>query len=86
MRVYQGNSTDGQTLPHTFVEIEKDMFLEVELPKLDKLDKGIQQRLRAFTRKTRTEEKKRNTYHIRISRRYFATLYPVPKLKLIGEF
>ena len=87
MRVYQGDSiipTDPR--PHTFVEIEPDNFLEVVLPKLDSLDKGLQQRLRAFTRRTLAEETKTRHYHIRIAYRYFSTINEVPNLRLIGEF
>jgi len=86
MRVYQGDSLDGKPLPHTFVEVESGKFLEVDLPQLDGIDKGSQQRLRAFTRRIRAEEKKNNTYHIRLHKRYFSTIYPVPNLRLVGEF
>ncbi len=86
MRVYQGDSIDNNPLPHTFVEIEPDCFLEVDIPRLDYLGKGTQQRLRAFTRKIRAEEKKTNTYHIRLTYRYFKSISPIPNLKLIGEF
>jgi len=86
MRVYQGDSLDGKPLPHTFIEIAPDQFLEVASPKLDGLDKGSQQRLRAFTRKLRAEEKRTNTHHIRLAYRFFNTLYPIPNLKLIGTF
>jgi len=87
MRVYQGDSTiPNDPRPHTFVEIEPDSFLEVTLPQIERLDTGLQQRLRAFTRKTRAEEEKTKTYHIRMAYRYFAVITKVPNLRLIGEF
>jgi len=87
MRVYQGNSIiPNDPRPHTFVEIEKDAFIEVTLPSIESLDKGLQQRLRAFTRKLRAEEKKTNTYHIKMTYRYFAMICRIPNLRLVGEF
>lgn len=87
MRIYQGDSViPGDTRPHTFVEIERDGFIEIDLPILTEIDKGLQQRLRAFTRRTRADEKKTNTYHIRITTRYFQMIRPIPNLKLIGTF
>jgi len=87
MRVYQGDSIiSNDTRPHTFVEIEPDGFLEVVLPQLESLDKGLQQRLRAFTRKIRVEETKTKQYHIRMAYRYFSLISKVPNLRLIGEF
>jgi len=87
MRVYQGDSIiPNDPRPHTFVEIEPDGYLEVILPKLDSLDTGLQQRLRAFTRKTRAEEKKTKQYNIRMAYRYFAIINKTPNLRLIGNF
>lgn len=86
MRVYQGDPIDKQSTPHTFVEVEKDSYLEIECPRLGNLAEGDKQRLRAFTRKIRTEQKKNHIYHIRLARRYFETLYPVPNLRLVGKF
>ncbi len=87
MRVYQGDSViPDDPRPHTIVEVERDNFLEIDLPRFETLDKGLQHRLRAFTRKLHSEEKTTNEYHIRMARRYFQTIYAVPNLRFIGEF
>lgn len=87
MRVYQGDSTiPNDPRPHTFVELKKDSFLEVILPKLDTLSEGNKQSLRAFVRTARTKERKENCYHILCANRYFATIYPIPNLRLVGKF
>lgn len=86
MRVYQGDSTiPKDARPHTFIEIEPNAFLEITLPHMESLRKGELQRLRAFIRKTRQAEKKENSYHIRLHRRFFQTLHPIPNLRLIGQ-
>ena len=87
MRVYQGDSTvPNDDRPHTFVEIEPDKFLEVTIPYIDKLDKGLQQRMRAFVRKTLTEEKKSQSFYIRMHKRFFTSIIKVPNLRLVGTF
>ncbi len=87
MRVYQGDSiVPNDPRPHTFVEVERDSFLEVTLPELASFDDGDKQRLRAFTRKVKTDERKTRSYHIRLHTRFFTTINKVPNLRLIGTF
>ena len=86
MRVYQGDSIDNNPRPHTFVEIERDSFIEIRFPKCSSLSDSDKQRLRAYTRKVRAEERKTRTFHIRSDYRYFASICKVPNLTLLGEF
>ena len=87
MRVYQGDSiVPHDPGPHTLVEVETDSYLEITIPKTESLTTGDKQRLRAFVRKIHSEEKRTKRYHIRMARRYFKSIIPVPNLKLIGEF
>jgi len=87
MRIYQGDSTiPGDPGHYTFIEITRDSFLEVDIPKLDTLDEGTKQKARAFVRKIKAQERRTNTYHIRMAYRFFATITPVPNLRLVGEF
>ena len=85
MKVYQGDPLDDQCSPHTLVEVSQGMFLEIECPELDGLSQGTKQKLRAFVRRIKREEAK-NIWHIKIAKRYFTTLYPIPNLRLVGEF
>lgn len=88
MRIYQGDSViPGSTRPHTFVEVERDGFLEIEYPKCDRIENPFElDSFRAFVRKVRREEKRSKKYHIRLAYRAFNIINPVPNLKLIGEF
>ena len=87
MRVYQGDSIiPNDPRPHTFVEVDQNKFLEIECPPLEKLTPGDKQRLRAFTRKIRTGEKRDHIFYIRMAYRYFKCISPVPNLRLVGEF
>ena len=87
MKVYQGDSIDGKPQHHTFVEVEPDGYLEVNgTQRMDNLDEATKNKLRAFTRKIRREEKGGKFFYMRMARRYFQMISPVPNLKLIGEF
>lgn len=88
MRIYQGDSTiPNEPKPHTFVEVERDGFLEINYPRCDKIENPFElNSFRAFVRKVKREEKKTKIYHIRLAKRLFTTIYPIPNLKLIGEF
>ena len=87
MKVFQCDSTGGKPQHYTFVEVEPDGYLEVtNIPKMDSLDEGVKNSLRAFTRKVRREEKRGKFFYMRMARRYFKAIRPVPNLRLIGEF
>lgn len=88
MRVYQGDSLPQEAIGqhYTFVEIEEDKFLEIDLPLLDELNEGTKNRLRAGVRKLKAEEDKTQAFYIRMHPRYFQTIHKVPNLRLVGEF
>jgi len=88
-RVYQCNSiTPTNPKPHTFVEIEKDGFVEIVFRRAKKLTPKERTWLRACVRLTRKKEREENTFHIRMGRRYLnlITDYHQQELRLLGTF
>jgi len=87
MKVYQGDSiVPDDNEPMTFVEVEPDHYLEINLPYTTNLDNSLKQMLRAWVRKVKKEEQAENFWHMRIRSRYFRQIRQVPNLRLVGEF
>ena len=85
-KVYQGDSTIPEdSRPHTFVELEPDSYVEVLLPKIDRLNEPEIKILERFITKTLCDEKSTGQFNLRCAYRYFKSISPVPNLKLIGE-
>ena len=88
-RVYQCDSTiPNDPKPHTFVEIEKDGFVEIAFRPAKKLTPAEKTWLRACVRITRKKERQENAFHIRMARRYLnlITGYNEVELRLLGTF
>ena len=85
-RVYQCDSTyPDDPGPHTFVEIEKNGFVEIIFRPAKRLTPAEKTWLRACVRLTRKKEKRENSFQIRMTHRYLR-LISERELTLVGTF